>query len=159
MQNLEKISYRDAFYSHIYKKSIPDIVFINHGRLLKAENNYKVYQLVWSKDTNKTIIGIVIPYKNGKEYKISLERGDQVKVYWNDVFIFNNKYRGKLAPTQMLTKGEFLKFENGFYFIKDPITVNLNINKLHPESSVRMYCIPEEFIINIQIRNRNEKNK
>jgi hypothetical protein len=159
MHNLEKITYRDAFYSHIYKKSIPNYIFINYGRLLNTKNNYKIYQLVWSKDVNKTIIGIVIPYKSGKEHEIFLERGEQVEVNWNDVFVFNNEYRGKLVPTQMLTKGEFLKFENGFYFIKDPITVNLNINKLHPENSVRIYCIPEEFIINIKIHNRNEKNK
>lgn len=58
----------------------------------------------------------------------NLKKNKLVKIYWNDAIIYGKSSDLKLNLQKKITEGELVKESKDFLIIKDPITVNYDID-------------------------------
>lgn len=72
----------------------------------------------------------------------------KVKVLWKDARLFSPRNK-IISLSSMQTTGLLCKEDEEHVFLKDPITINLETGKNHPEKSPTYYVIPKGMISSI----------
>lgn len=160
IKDIEKITYSEARYTYETRAKMPRGKNVSYGRIINKTDNYLDVELAWTENPHRTIFGIVIPEKTlGIKSKIDKDRysiGDTVAVYWNDVFVYDDKYAGTHEPTSMITEGILLRETPSYILIGQPETLNLIDAINHPEKKPRRYYIPKSIIDEIRIVRKNK---
>ncbi|MDP3962287.1 MAG: hypothetical protein Q8Q03_00240 [bacterium] len=157
-KTIRKIEYVDAHYSYRKQTTPPKGSVTIHGRIVLETNSYVDIEAAWTENPHKTFFGVVIPKAaicgnnaKNKMRKFSLSSGDRVAVYWQNIFAYDEDFKGLHLPTPMLTEGIFL-FERSQHLVIDkPETLNLRTVSYHPSDRVVRYSIPKRLVSEIKI--------
>jgi hypothetical protein len=79
-------------------------------------------------------------------------KGDKVKIIWNDTKMFSPKNKD-IELSNMETIGFFETEHDDYFLIKDPITINMKTGKNHPEKNPTFYLIPKGMVNDVQYIN------
>jgi len=148
--------YPDAAYSYHKQQSIPSGKIVSSGVITNETGRYINLKVAWSKDRTKTLFGVVIPKPSKRIVCNNVRTGDLIIVYWKDVFVYTDDYKGPFLPTPILTKGVLLKNTSGYIVLKEPQTLNMYDMCNHPEKRPLLYYIPKSAVTRIHsIKNEN----
>lgn len=162
-KNFTKITYSEAQYSYGANIKAPRGEVVSYGKVTSKTNKHIDLELAWTKNPHCTIFGIVIPIgalhgtrRKSKVKKDIYSIGDIVAVYWDDIFAYDDKYKGTHEPTPMLTEGILSQETDQYILIDHPETLNLTDGINHPEKKPRRYYIPKSMIHEIKCVKKHE---
>lgn len=157
---IKEIVYEDAHYSYVKNNEPPKGNVVNYGRIVSKTKSFVDIEIKWTNKPHDVLFGLVIPV-NAISRKISIVSdqyllNDQIAVYWNDVFVYDEKYKQLREPTKMLTEGRLIIETSTYIILDNPETLNLKTIKNHPEKKPLRYYIPKSMISEIRIVESNE---
>jgi spore germination protein YaaH len=152
-----KIQYPDAAYSYMKDVLALDKKVTSCGVIKTETDTYIDLEIAWTENPHQTVFSVVIPKKNSSTKPApKYLTGDIVAIYWNDVFLYNEDYKGKCLPTPMLTEGEISEETSRHIILKNPETLNMKDMCNHPEQKPEFYFIPKTLITEIKLVKKNE---
>ena len=75
--------------------------------------------------------------------------GKNIKVLWKDARLFSPKNK-VISLSEMETTGVLYSENKDYIFIKDPITINVETRKNHPDKNPTYYIIPQGMVSSVE---------
>lgn len=74
----------------------------------------------------------------------------KIKILWKDARLFSPKNK-IISLSNMQTTGILFNENKDYFFVKDPITINLETGKNHPDKNPTYYIIPQGMVSSVEV--------